>query len=67
MPEHVIASEDEIITDGDRRRRASRRTLDEGAGITVVARRNGVAPNLLTSLASPDAESESRGRVRVRR
>jgi transposase len=48
-------SEIEIITDGGRRRRwtaAEKRriveeTLDERASISVVARRNGVAPNLL--------------------
>lgn len=48
-------SEIEIITDGGRRRRWSaaekirivEETLDEGASISVVARRNGVAPNLL--------------------
>lgn len=45
----------EIITDGGRRRRWSsseklrivEETLDESASISVVARRNGVAPNLL--------------------
>ena len=55
MPEHVLMSEIEIITDGGRRRRWSaaeklrivEETLDEGASISVVARRNGVAPNLL--------------------
>jgi transposase len=48
-------SEAEIITDGGRRRRWSaseklrivEETLDEDASISVVARRNGVAPNLL--------------------
>jgi transposase len=48
-------SEIEIITDGGRRRRwsASKKmriveeTLEEGASISVVARRNGVAPNVL--------------------
>ena len=48
-------SEYEIITDGGRRRRWSsceklrivEETLDETASISVVARRNGVAPNLL--------------------
>lgn len=48
-------SEIEIITDGGRRRRWSaaeklrivEETLDERASISVVARRNGVAPNLL--------------------
>ena len=51
----MIMSEIEIITDGGRRRRWSaaeklrivEETLDEGASISVVARRNGVAPNLL--------------------
>ncbi|TDX18310.1 transposase [Rhodovulum visakhapatnamense] len=55
MPEHVLMSEIEIITDGGRRRRwtASEKlriveeTLDDRASISVVARRNGVAPNLL--------------------
>jgi transposase len=55
MPEHVLMSEIEIITDGGRRRRWSasekmrivEETLEEGASISVVARRNGVAPNLL--------------------
>ena len=55
MPEHVLVSEFEIITDGGRRRRWSaaeklrivEETLDERASISVVARRNGVAPNLL--------------------
>lgn len=45
----------EIITDGGRRRRWSaaeklrivEETLEEGASISVVARQNGVAPNLL--------------------
>lgn len=48
-------SEIEIITDGGRRRRWSaaeklrivEETLAEGASISVVARQNGVAPNLL--------------------
>lgn len=48
-------SEYEIITDGGRRRRWSsseklrivEETLDDTASISVVARRNGVAPNLL--------------------
>ena len=48
-------SEYEIITDGSRRRRWSsseklrivEETLDETASISIVARRNGVAPNLL--------------------
>ena len=55
MPEHVLMSEIEIITDGGRRRRWSaaeklrivEETLDERASISVVARPNGVAPNLL--------------------
>ncbi|ARU02984.1 IS2 repressor TnpA [Yoonia vestfoldensis] len=55
MPEHVLMSEIEIITDGGRRRRWSaaeklrivEETLDDRASISVVARRNGVAPNLL--------------------
>lgn len=48
-------SEIEIITDSGRRRRWSaaeklrivEETLEEGASISVVARQNGVAPNLL--------------------
>lgn len=55
MPEHVLMSDIEIITDGGRRRRWSaveklrivEETLDDRASISVVARRNGVAPNLL--------------------
>lgn len=55
MPEHVLMSEIEILTDGGRRRRWSaaeklrivEETLDERESISVVARRNGVAPNLL--------------------
>ena len=55
MPEHVLMSDIEIITDGGRRRRWSAaeklrivgETLDDRASISVVARRNGVAPNLL--------------------
>ncbi len=55
MPKHVLMPEIEIITDGGRRRRWSaaeklrivEETLDERTSISVVARRNGVAPNLL--------------------
>ncbi len=55
MPKHVLMSEIEIITDGGRRRRWTaaeklrivEETLDGQASISVVARRNGVAPNLL--------------------
>jgi transposase len=55
MPEHVLMSEIAIITDGGRRRRWSaaeklrivEETLDERESISVVARRNGVAPKLL--------------------
>jgi transposase len=55
MPGHVLMSEIEIIADGGRRRRWSaaeklrivEETLDDRASISVVARRNGVAPNLL--------------------
>ena len=55
MPEHVNMAEIEIITDGGRRRRWTaaeklrivEETLDGRASISVVARRNGVAPNLL--------------------
>ncbi len=55
MPKHVLMSDYEIITDGGRRRRWTaaeklrivEETLEDGASISVVARRNGVAPNLL--------------------
>ena len=55
MPEHVLMSEIEIITDGGRRRRWGaaeklrivEETLDGQASVSAVARRNGVAPNLL--------------------
>ena len=55
MPEHVLMSEIEIITDSGRRRcwsaadkvRIVEETLDDRASISVVARRNGVATNLL--------------------
>ena len=55
MPKHVLMSDCEIITDGGRRRRwpaaeklrIVEETLEDGASISVVARRNGVAPNLL--------------------
>ncbi|WP_209428492.1 IS3 family transposase [Pararhodobacter sp. SW119] len=55
MPEHVLMSDIEIITDGGRRRRwlsseklrIVEETLDGRESISVVARRNGVAPNLL--------------------
>jgi transposase len=55
MPKHVLMSEIEIITDGGRRRRWTaaeklrvvEETLDDRASISVVARRNGVAHNLL--------------------
>lgn len=55
MPEHVLMSEIEIITDGGRRRRWTageklqivEDTLEDQASISIVARRNGVAPNLL--------------------
>ena len=55
MPEHVLMSGIEIINDGGRRRRWSsaeklrivEETLDGRESISVVARRNGVAPNLL--------------------
>lgn len=53
MPEHVLMSEIEIITDGGRRRhwtadeklRIVEETLEDHASISIVARRNGVAPN----------------------
>jgi transposase len=55
MPEHVLMSEIEIVTDGGRRRRWSsnekmrivEETLEEDTSILRVARRNGVASNLL--------------------
>ena len=55
MPKHMPMSDFEIITDGGRRRRWSvpeklrivEETLEDGASLSVVARRNGVAPNLL--------------------
>lgn len=55
MPEHVLMSDIEIITDGGRRRhwssaeklRIIEETLEGRESISVVARRNGVAPNLL--------------------
>ena len=55
MPERMLMSEIEIITDGGRRRRWSsaeklrivEETRDSRESISVVARRNGVAPNLL--------------------
>lgn len=55
MPEHVLMSEIEINTDGGRRRRWGaaeklrivEETLDGRASVSAVARRNGVAPNLL--------------------
>lgn len=54
-PEHRLMSVSEIITDGGRRRhwcaaeklRIIEETLDGRESISVVARRNGVAPNLL--------------------
>lgn len=55
MPEHVLMSEIEVITDGGRGRcwsaaeklRIVEETLDNRSSISVVARGNGVAPNLL--------------------
>ena len=55
MPKHMLMSDFEIMTDGGRRRRGSaadklrivEETLEDGASLSVVARRNGVAPNLL--------------------
>ena len=55
MPEHMLMANVEIITDGGRRRRWSaaekvrivEETLEDQTSISVVARRNGVAPNLL--------------------
>lgn len=55
MPEHVLKSDVEIITDGGRRRRWTaaeklrivEETLDGTTSILVVARRNGVGANLL--------------------
>jgi transposase-like protein len=62
-------SDIEIITDGGRRRRwpaaetlrIVEETPEDGARISIVARRNGVAPNLLVSLAPSDAGGGSRG------
>lgn len=55
MPEDMLMANVEIITDGGRRRRWSaaeklrivEETLEAHASISIVARRNGVAPNLL--------------------
>lgn len=55
MPEHMLMANVEIITDGGRRRRWSaaeklrivEETLEDHASISIIARRNGVAPNLL--------------------
>lgn len=55
IPKHVPMTEIEIIADGGRRRRWSsaeklrivEETLDGTESISAVARRNGVAPNLL--------------------
>lgn len=55
FPEHRLMSVSEIITDGGRRPhwstpeklRIVEETLDGRESISVVARRNGVAPNLL--------------------
>lgn len=55
MPEDMLMAKVEIITDGCRRRRWSaaeklrivEETLEDPASISIVARRNGVAPNLL--------------------
>ena len=55
IPEHMLMSEVEIISDGGRRRRWSAaekhrivdETLDAQESVSSVARRNGVAPNLL--------------------
>ena len=69
MPEHVLVSEIEIITDGGCRRRWNaaetlrivEETLSEKAGISVVARRNGVAPNLLYRWRRLMFERDARG------
>uniref|UniRef100_UPI0036F28EDC transposase n=1 Tax=Nitratireductor aquimarinus TaxID=889300 RepID=UPI0036F28EDC len=58
MPKHVLMSDDEIITDGGRRRRWTsseklrivEETLEENASISVVARRNEVVPLFRTVL-----------------
>ena len=55
MPKDILMANVEIITDGGRRRRWSaadklrivEETLEDHASISIVARRNGVAPNLL--------------------
>lgn len=67
MPEHVLMSDIEIITDGGRRRRWStaeklrivEETLDDRASISMVAPRNGVALNLLYRWRRPMQEGES--------
>ena len=72
MPEHVLMSEIEFITDGGRRRRWSaaeklrivEETLDARASISVVARRNGVAPDLLYRWRRLMLEGEERCRDR---
>lgn len=54
MPEDMLMANVEIINDGGRRRRWSaaeklrivEETLEDHASISIVARRNGVAPNL---------------------
>lgn len=70
MSEQVLMSDIEIITDGGRRRRWTaaeklrivEETLNDRANISVVARRNGVAPNLLYRWRRPMLEG---GRVAV--
>lgn len=55
MPKDMLMANVEIITDGGRRRRWTaaeklrivEETLEDHASISIVARRNGVAPNLL--------------------
>ncbi len=55
MPKDMLMANVEIIPDGGRRRRWSaaeklrivEETLEDHASISIVARRNGVAPNLL--------------------
>ena len=55
MPKDMLMANVEIITDGGRRRRWSaaeklrivEETLEDHASVSIVARRNGVAPNLL--------------------
>ena len=72
MPEHMLMSDVEIITDGGRRRRWSaaeklrivEETLDGQASISVVARRNGVGGEPALPLAPAHARRGERRRDR---